>query len=80
MPKCYKTPAQKDHERLVRNISMIQGGRSNNQMCKLTTWSITKWNRYRQNPEVMPYMEMKFLCNMFNADFDVFLRGELKLS
>lgn len=76
------TDAQKDHNRLVRNLWLIEGGRSSREMAEILNISAPTYCKKRKCPELLTYAEIKALCRNAKvrvADFTdnhLALRGE----
>lgn len=82
MPKVCLSEKQKDHERLISNLLLIQSSkqRTNAQMGQVLGISSSAYSNRKRNPEKMTYKEIKRLCDYAKVDISTFICGYLKLS
>lgn len=79
MPKMRATEAQKEKERLLRNIELVQGKRTNAEMGAIIGTSGPTFGNRKRNPESFTLSEIRLLCNRFRIDRADFLTKELVL-
>lgn len=81
MPKVYLSERQKDHERLVSNLLLIQSSKqkTNAQMGQVLGISSSAYSTRKRHPEKMTYEEIKRLCDYAKVDILTFVSGSLKL-
>lgn len=81
MPRVYLTENQKDHERLVENLLLIQKGKqkNNEQMGMILGISSSAYSARKKEPEKLSYAEIKKLCNYAKVDVATFVSGSLKI-
>lgn len=80
MPKVYLTEAQKEKDRLSRNIELVQGKRSNAEMGKIIGTTGQTFGNRKRNPESFTLSEVRLLCNKFRIDRSDFLTKDLALT
>lgn len=79
MPKILLSEKDKDHDRLLCNLKLIQGNRSLDDMAKMLDMSKSTYIRKAKNPESFTYKEMKRLCDFTKVDIAAFVSGKLKV-
>lgn len=80
MPKLKPTEAQKDRERMRRNLRLLQQLTANStseDMGKLINRSHTTWDNRIRNPDSLTWGEIRTLCTKFKVDTAKFCAGEL---
>ena len=73
------TEAQKDHNRLIENLKLIENGRPSREMAELLNISAPTYCRKRKYPELMTYAEIKALCKNARVRVADYTDGVLKL-
>lgn len=73
------TEAQKDHNRLIRNLKLIESGRTSREMAALLNVSAPTYCKKRKYPELLTYAEIKALCRSARVSVADFTGGELRL-
>lgn len=81
MPKVYLSEKQKDHDRLVSNLLLIQNSKqkTNAEMGKVLGISSSAYSVRKRHPEKMSYEEIKRLCDYAKVDIPTFITDSLKL-
>lgn len=79
MPKVYLTEKQKDHDRLIQNMKLVQGRRSNEAMATILGVSRSTYIRKAKSPELLTYSEIKRLCDFTKVDIAAFVGSQLKV-
>lgn len=79
MPKAKMTDAQKEKERLLRNVDLVQGKRTNAEMGAIIGTSGPTFGNRKRNPESFTLSEIRLLCSRFRIDRADFLTKELVL-
>ena len=79
MPKVHLTEKQKDHDRLIDNLRLIQGRRSNEDMATILGVSRSTYIRKVKQPESLTYQEIKRLCDFTRVDIASFVSGKLRV-
>ena len=79
MPKVYLTDKEKDHARLIDNLRLIQGRRSNEDMATILGVSRSTYIRKVKQPESLTYQEIKRLCDFTRVDIASFVSGKLRV-
>ena len=79
MPKIHLTEKEKDHARLIDNLRMIQGRRSNEDMARILGISRSTYIRKAKNPEALTYKELKRLCDFTRVDIASFVSRKLRV-
>ena len=79
MPKLKKTDAQKDRDRLRRNLRVAQevNSMTNYEMGDLIGRSKGTWDNRLENPDNLRWEEIRILCEKFGIDLAKFCAGEL---
>jgi hypothetical protein len=80
MPKVTLTEAQKEKERLQRNIELIQGKRTNADMGKIIGATGQTFGNRKRNPESFTLAEIRLICRYFKINRADFVTGELTFS
>ena len=73
------TESQKDHNRLIRNLKLIESGRTSREMAALLNVSAPTYCKKRKYPELLTYAEIKALCKSAKVSVADFAGGELRL-
>lgn len=73
------TEAQKDHNRLINNLKLIESGRTSREMAALLNVSAPTYCKKRKYPELLTYAEIKALCKSAKISVADFAGGELRL-
>lgn len=73
------TDAQKDHNRLVRNLELVEGRRTTAEMSALLNITPPTYRKKRRTPELLTYAEIKALCKSAKVSIADFTGGELAL-
>lgn len=73
------TEAQKDHNRLIENLKLIENGRPSREMAELLNISAPTYCRKRKYPELMTYAEIKALCKNARVRVADYTDGVLRL-
>lgn len=73
------TEAQKDHNRLIHNLKLIESGRTSREMAALLNVSAPAYCKKRKYPELLTYAEIKALCKSAKVSVADFTGGELRL-
>ena len=79
MPKVHLTERQKDHDRLIGNLRLIQGRKTSQEMALLLGVSKSTYIRKAKAPETFTYGEIKRLCDFTRVDIAAFVSGKLKV-
>jgi len=74
-----KTESQRDHDRLLNNLKMIERGRSSRKMAAVLGTTSPTYCRKRKTPELLTYIEIRALCRDSRIAVSDFVDGELKL-
>lgn len=79
MPKLKQTEAQKDRERMRRNLRVIQSlkGMTSEQAGKVINKSHGTWLNRLENPDSLTWGEIRTLCTKFDIDIARFCSGEI---
>lgn len=79
MPKLKRTDAQKDRERMRRNLKILQTleNKTSDDMGLIINKSHGTWNNRLKNPDSLTWGEIRTLCTRFNVDIAVFCAGEI---
>lgn len=73
------TEAQKDHNRLVNNLKLIESGRTSREMAAILNISAPTYCRKRKYPELLTYAEIKALCRNARVRIADYTDGVLTL-
>ena len=73
------TEAQKDHNRLLENLRLIESGRSSREMAAILNISAPTYCRKRKYPELLTYAEIKALCRNARVRIADYTDGVLTL-
>ncbi len=81
MPKVCLSEKQKDHDRLVANLLLIQNSKRKNnaQMGEILGISSSAYSARKKEPEKLTYAEIKKLCGYAKIDVAVFVSEQLKV-
>lgn len=81
MPKVCLSEKQKDHERLVSNLLLIQNSKQKNnaQMGEILGISSSTYSVRKKEPEKLTYAEIKKLCKYAKIDVTAFVSEQLKI-
>lgn len=79
MPKLKQTEAQKDRERMRRNLRVIQSmnGLTSEDAGKIIGKSRSTWDNRLKNPDSLTLEEVRTLCTKFGIDRARFCFGEI---
>lgn len=80
MPKVTLTEAQKEKERLQRNIELIQGKRSDEFMGKIIGKTGQTFGNRKRDPESLTLAEVRLICRYLKIDRADFVIGEMTFS
>ena len=73
------TESQKDHNRLVHNLWLVEGGRTSREMAAVLNISPPTYCKKRKYPELLTYAEIKALCKNARVSVADFTGGSLVL-
>ncbi len=80
MPKIKPlTETQEFRQKLVQNITLIQGARTGEDMGKHMGISATTYNRKKKNPGSFSLDEIRLMCSYTGVPIDIFLTQTLKV-
>ena len=81
MPRVCLTDKQKDHDRLVANLLIIQNSKQKNnaQMGEILGISSSAYSARKREPEKLTYAEIKRLCKYAKIEVATFVSEQLKL-
>ena len=80
MPKVTLTEAQKEKERLQRNIELIQGKKSDEFMGKIIGKTGQTFGNRKRDPESLTLAEVRLICRYLKIDRADFSIGEMTFS
>ena len=71
---------EKDHERLLRNLRLIQKNVGIKNLCSLLDISLGTWyNRMKEPWEYFSYEDLRAIARFYKIDFVQIVDGELNL-
>ena len=73
------TDSQKDHNRLIQNLTLLESGRTSREMAALLNVSPPTYCKKRKYPELLTYAEIKALCKNARVSVADFTGGSLVL-
>lgn len=81
MPRVCLSEKQKDHDRLVANLLLIQNSKQKNnaQMGEILGISSSAYSARKREPERLTYNEIKKLCKYAKVDVAAFVSEQLKV-
>ena len=74
-----KTEHQEENRRLAKNLILLQGRKSRDEMGKIMGVSGATYRNRLLNPESITLWEMRLLCKHFGIDRATFIEKELKI-
>ncbi len=81
MPKIKPlTEHEAEVQRLRRNLKLVQGSMTNEEMGRLIGRSDVTYAARLRDPETLTMREMRMICNYFKVDRAKFMTEELRIS